>query len=137
MKMATLLIFLCAVMIGGCKHHPVKVDPQAKALAVARDVYLRSNRDAIVEQVARMAEESPQLASYLILSDLSLHVLERCEEVCTPLQFALPRENTNTVIIDICRGDSLGERIDRCGRHADPDDHDSCVKSELERGVCP
>ncbi len=137
MTKTMILVLLCPILLTGCKHEPVEVDPQTKALAAARDLYMNSNRDAIHEQAARMAEESPQLASYLILSDLTIRVLERCEEVCTPILLALPGENTNTVITDICRGESLGDRIDRCGRHSDPDDYDSCVTNELQRGVCP
>ena len=137
MKMTTIFIVLCSILFAGCKHDSAEVDPQAKALAEARDLYIETNRDAIYKQASQMAEESPQLASYLILSDLTIRVLETCEEVCTPVRFALPRENTNTVITDRCLGDSLGKRIDRCGRHTDPNDFDNCVKNELQRGICP
>ena len=137
MKMTIILIVLCPILLTGCKHEPVEIDPQAKALAAARDLYMKSNRDAIFEQASQMADQAPQLTSYLILSDLSIRVLEQCEEVCTPIRFAVSRENTNTVTTDICLGDSLGERIARCSRHTDPNDFDNCVTNEIERGICP
>ncbi len=91
MKMTMAFILMCQISLVGCKHQPVKLDPQSKALIAARDLYIE----------------------------------------------AQPRENIDDVTTTICRGDSLGRRIDRCGRHSEPGDYDSCIKSELRRGVCP
>lgn len=137
MKMILVLALLLPLTLVACKHADVKADAQTRALAVARDQYLDANREAIHRQIAQMSEEQPELAIYFVLSDVVLRVMERCEEVCTPVAFALAEENTNTVVNDICPGESLGRRIDRCGRHSDPGDYDSCIRRELASGVCP
>ena len=131
------LAALLPVLLTACKHHDVKEDVQSRALAVARDQYFEANRDTIYRHIAQMSEEQPELAIYFVLSDVVLRAVERCEEVCTPLTFALAEENTNTVITNICQGDSIGQRINRCGRHSDPGDYDSCIRRELQAGVCP
>ncbi len=131
------LTLILSLLLTACKHNGVKPDLQSRALADVRDQYFETNKETIRRHIARMSEEQPELALYFVLSDTVLRVAERCEEVCTPLSFAIAEENTNTVITDICQGDSIGQRINRCSRHSDPGDYDSCIRRELAAGVCP
>ena len=138
MKKTMLVILLFPIFLGSCEQKSIEVNLQTTALAAARDEYMEANKEALYQQSNRLIQESPQLASYLVLSAVTLHILEECEEVCTPVRLAVAVNNINTIINDLCSGSSLGDRLEACaGRYPDPDDHGSCVRGELERGICP